>query len=781
MSKDRNNSTEGFDFSQDVDFGMNDAPLKSDQFQIAAELISIDNEITDKMLFSKDFPETNPTRLIFQPHTSRTTSLLKEILRLIFQRQQKIIEMHGKKVHPHYFLTIDKLSELLNKNNSIPLTEKTPTHLDSALKQMIDFFNGGAKKIGYLYPYLFQHEGYIESKVVLISPQIEKEVSTSVFRKACFLFSLDAIHSILEGKTSFESPEGKLENILVRKSKYGPWLYPRLGAVDYYLQEIIKPGFKPYPSIRLQDFMDDFMEYGLRSDKILEVLPDYHIINSQPALDKDGSFIREPELYRQIRMHFYSLEKYCVHYFKKISSERGFHLIQKRVQDYVHAYPSPQTTPLDLPTKEREQELFSIIEDFPFDVRHSEMMKELQETCFYSLRLLKALISEIGSIQEKQGEQNQKRFLEQLETKIQTYTKEKLTLMPIDLNALTEAGRIETAEQKARTRIKAKSLIRAKYAVYETQKDDGKIHTYVVDPAYMTAVVNNLQLLSIENSSYDMQFKIARLLAEQLKAARHPRLDSLIDPKELEELQSKISQTEEALLKKKKKEEMLGRFNPVAGVGGFVLSFVVFVILYVLTDSPALLFAGFIISIFTGGMFSILIKGKKKKTGAEIFQEMGLSPDKQNLQAIMNTGTAILFKKKYSSIQEKFHDRKSLRQTISANIPQFKASSVYLSKMKNDEKVISTIENAILLSSAVISVPKEILPANKSDIIVLSKQDLKIASIRAQLVEFFKYEMAMESSELGKKYYNFIINSIEIDYSRYLRSRSLPKMDSLRN
>ncbi|MEM7184091.1 MAG: hypothetical protein AAF518_24550, partial [Spirochaetota bacterium] len=107
------------------------------------------------------------------------------------------------------------------------------------------------------------------------------------------------------------------------------------------------------------------------------------------------------------------------------------------------------------------------------------------------------------------------------------------------------------------------------------------------------------------------------------------------------------------------------------------------------------------------------------------------------------------------------------------NLLEIKNNSPILQKEKKPEKLIAAIENAIMHHSSVIVIPKEIVPKNKSDTIIINKSDFKSPLFRSQLAEHFRYQIAVNNtSNTLHQYYNFIINCIEVEYPKYIRKKT---------
>ena len=73
-------------------------------------------------------------------------------------------------------------------------------------------------------------------------------------------------------------------------------LFQKLLSIESELVSLLKKGFLPYSYIPLNDFIEDFTEYGLKQDKLLQILPDYHMIQEKIEFTDNGEYARVPEV-----------------------------------------------------------------------------------------------------------------------------------------------------------------------------------------------------------------------------------------------------------------------------------------------------------------------------------------------------------------------------------------------------------------------------------------------------------------------------------------------------
>ncbi|MBP7283828.1 MAG: hypothetical protein KBA66_19745, partial [Leptospiraceae bacterium] len=97
-------------------------------------------------------------------------------------------------------------------------------------------------------------------------------------------------------------------------------------------------------------------------------------------------------------------------------------------------------------------------------------------------------------------------------------------------------------------------------------------------------------------------------------------------------------------------------------------------------------------------------------------------------------------------------------------------------KEKNNDKIVSTIENAMLFYSAIITIPSDIVPKGKPTMIILNRGDLKNPHIRTQIAEYFKFQSAAGRNNGLSSYYNFLYQSVERDYFKYIKGNNISKL-----
>jgi hypothetical protein len=725
-------------------------------------------DIVDRIPFKDKNPSKNSYNYIYQSTTARQTNILKRILKLIYNRQVQIIQLHGMEIHPNYFITIDRLYEMIKDDSSLSESERSTESISSALKQMVNMYDNGMNKTGYIYPFIIPDNNKYSAKFCLISPQLEKETPIYKYRKACFLYSLDAIQNLLNYKLSSSNDPNFYQTLLFDYSQNREGVFvPGKGSLEYQLHSLFSKAMSPFDYIPQIDFIQDFQEYCFLKNKTVELMLDYHIVLDDLDIKGDGSYNHEPELFFQLRTQYYSLEYFLLNHLNQEAEKMGFQIFSRMI---VERKETIQNTDYPLPDEASIERLIELAYSFPFATANNPKINSYKEAIDTSVRLLKSISREMKSFDYRKDKSIIQTHVTEIENKIKEHTQSKKTLLALDMQEYLSMTGIKDVKLLFKIEQAIVSRIHKDYGYIETNTQEGKNFLYTVDPTLVTAVVHNLQILSSTNVSYKKQYDYSRLIEDKLKLSNHPKINSGISPTELLEFQEEIQRLEYEFLLKKRKEDFRKKYN--LGAAGFTLvsSLLLSIILFFAVGSIFFLLLGLPIAFLLATIASILFSEDFRRTKRKVKKSQEDTPS-ESMLSILNAAESKIFGKEFNSIEEKFFDKKSLRETIVANLHEIQSASSFLQKERNEDKVISTIENAVLFYSAIIYIPKDILLNNKPDCIIVNKSDLRSPLFRSQLAEFFKYRLAMSRSEPLSRYYKFIINAVEVDYARYLHKK----------
>jgi hypothetical protein len=119
-------------------------------------------------------------------------------------------------------------------------------------------------------------------------------------------------------------------------------------------------------------------------------------------------------------------------------------------------------------------------------------------------------------------------------------------------------------------------------------------------------------------------------------------------------------------------------------------------------------------------------------------------------------------------------DLKTMRKKIYGSLKDIRRRNLTMSKERDDNKVASTVEFALVQSSAIINFPDEIAIKTMPNTLYVLKHDLKSPLFREQLADSYREEMNKKKFDKKLvKYYTFLINTIEMEYFKYLPKKKL--------
>lgn len=339
------------------------------------------------------------------------------------------------------------------------------------------------------------------------------------------------------------------------------------------------------------------------------------------------------------------------------------------------------------------------------------------------------------------------------------------------------------------------------------EKPDQTSEIYAVDPGYMAAVLHKLSSLATKNVAYQKELEIAKEINASLSNPKHPGLNAKIKAEHIVKLQQGIQTMEQLEVEKQRSREFAKKFNLPMGMLGFVASMILFLIASVHFKTTGILFVGIPVSLFLGLMIAFHFRDKEKadilsggssgsslgsgfkgEYGAmsssndydagedsedERYQSSkGETPKEKKVSLIAKGAERFVFPSRFTKITDKIHDSRSLRKKIFENLDNIRNNVAHLKGEKDDDKVASTVEYALLQNSATIIIPDDIVPQGMPGSIILSHNDLKAPLIRDQIAEFLRNEAQKKQYDKKLvKYYTFLINTIEVEYYKYLPSR----------
>lgn len=711
----------------------------------------------------------------------------------------KRVEKHGsKEKHASYLLTVDKLPEALGKYTNLGAQGRSENSIHHALRQILDIDHRGQNRAAYAYPYLIRTGSKISSKIALIAPQNENKTDTQPYRQACFRFSQDLIKVLLDNraKKGRNWDEDNPGSLLLQKNKEGnTWLYPKLGSLEAEISSLVRKGFGNLPYIPMPDFLQDFTLFAREQNLALSVLTDYHIVIDELNILPDGSFKRLPEVVNQILAHMNGLEQFTKDQLTKLAKDAKYESFLSSFSDYISTpkFPSSESK---MNPEEEVKKFLAIIENFPYPTEKGNRALSIKETVELSVKILKRLSEEKGSVLTRKDDSIYGTVKNAVISKIPEHTKNHNTLMRIDFEEEVAKAGI-TSEEKANEYIKRlKDDVFSDHSYYEEKLPDGRSVYYVVDHGYMAAVIHKLAFEGRTNPEYKKQLGYAKIINHKLSNPKHPELNNKLKPELIAKLNADVKNMEVEELEKERSNEIRSRFNAVPGILTFVVSTLIFITGAYYLRSAMPIFFGVPFSVVLGFMAAIYFREKSteeirddiKNSGkfsgigdwgkptynsgsssSSYEDEAETSKKEEKLSHIYKAADNFVFPKRFNKITDKVLDPKSLRSRIYENLDNIKRNNMTLGKEKDDDKVASTVEYAVLQSVSTILIPDDVAIRDLPNTILINRTDMKSALFRGQLADHYREEMNKKKFDKKLvKYYTYLINTVEMEYYKYL-------------
>ncbi|MGJ4787636.1 hypothetical protein [Leptospira koniambonensis] len=722
----------------------------------------------------------------------------------------KKTEKHGSKsVHPSYLLTLDKLGELLNKYRNLSEQAKSPSSVDMALRQVMDLEKRGRNKSALVYPFLVRNGNKVLARISLASPQKEAKTDVTPFRKACFSFSEETIDLILNNRAKKPRvlEEDRPGAMLLHKNKSGQiWLYPKLASLQSEMASLIRRGFQPYSYIPMNDFLADFANYAKNKGAVVEILPDYHLILDDLQLNPDGTYVNQPEVIAHYRAQSDALEVFALTYLKQLAERAGYNLFRARIQDFETLHGNAE--PGKKQNSEKVEALIQLVENFPFDKEKDDLGKRVTETCQQSVRVIRKLIQEKALLGERKIEGAFKSLKNRLNIQAKEHSQNNLTLYRFVPEKRLDAVGITDPELVSKYTNDIIADLKTKFGLKEVKREDGTTEVYVVDPGYMAAVLHKLTADAKVSPAAEKELNIAKEIHASLISSKNPALNSMLKADYIVKLQQDAALMEREVEDRQKSEALAKKVNLSMGLLGFVGTMLFFLIASVHFNAAGVILVGLPVALVIGGLLAVFFRdrdksdigpgGVPKSSGGgsgfaasysgistvsdyypssdddDADEHFGKaeSPKEKKVSLIAKGAERFVFPNRFTKIQDKIHDSKSMRKKIWDNIDNIRQSVAHLRTESDDDKVASTVEYALLQNSATIAIPDEIVPVGMPSTIILSHTDLKAPLIRDQISEFLRNEAQKKKYDKKLvKYYTFLINTIEVEYYKYLPSR----------
>lgn len=710
----------------------------------------------------------------------------------------KRVEKHGsKEKHASYLMTVDKLPEALGKYTNLGAQGRSENAIYHALRQILDIDHRGQNRAAYAYPYLIRNGSKISSKIALVAPQNENKTDTQPYRQACFRFSQELIKVLLENraKKGRNWDEDNPGSLLLQKNKDGhAWLYPKLGSLEAEISSLVRKGFGNLPYIPMPDFLQDFTLYAREQNLALPILTDYHIVIDELNILPDGSFKRLPEVVNQILAHLNGLELFTKEQLTKLAKEAKYESFLAQFNEYT-SRPKFSSLESKMNPEEEVKKFLAIIENFPFPSEKNNKNLSIKETIDQSVKILKRLSEEKGSVLTRKDDNIYGTVKNAVISKIPEHTKNHNTLLRINFEEEVANAGITSPEKVSEYIKRLKDDVFSEHSYYEEKSPDGRSIYYVVDHGYLAAVIHKLAFEGRTNPEYKKQLGYAKIINHKLSNPKHPGLNNKLKPELIAKLNADVKNMEVEELEKERSNEIRSRFNVIPGILTFVVSTMIFITGAYYLRSAMPIFFGVPFSVVIGFLAAIYfrektteeiredIKNSGKYSGVGDWgkpsytsgstpsyeEEQETSKKEEKLSHIYKAADNFVFPKRFNKITDKVLDPKSLRSRIYENLDNIKRNNMTLAKEKDEDKVASTVEYAVLQSVSTIVIPDEIAIRDLPSTILINRNDMKSALFRSQLADFYREEMNKKKFDKKLvKYYTYLINTVEMEYYKYL-------------
>lgn len=743
----------------------------------------------------------------------------------------KRVKSHGsKEVHPSYLLTLDKVPEALNKFNNLSVQNKTEPAIHLAIKQITDFEKRGQNRVAYIYPFLVRNGNKITSKIALISPQVESKTDAIPYRQACLRASQELIDMILSHrakKIRIVDEDTPGAYLFAKTKNEESWLFPKLASLDSEITNLVRKGFAPVPPVPIPEFTEDVIHYAKEQKSVIQILPDYHIIVDELELNEDGSFKRQPEIINQYRSQVDGLEKFIEVHLRKLAAEIKYESYIERMNEF-HATHIVAAAHGRRQNSDKAKAMIELIESFPFEKATSNFGKRVKETTDLSIKILKKLLIEKEQIFDRKDESVYVKIRKQVIDRIPEYTKNNQVLMRMNFQEEIIKMGIKDEKRIDDLALRLKNDVTEKFSYHEYKKEDGGSIFYIVDHGYMASVLHKLTAHSKDSPEYKRQLDIAKIINDKLSNPKHPELNSKLRPEIIVKLSSDMREMDRNHQEKIRNQEFQKKINIPAGLLSFTASILIFVTAsyYLKSLVPVVFGVPFstIIGVMAAFFFreksrdelraEVLASGKFGAHGSEHHSSgvgnfgmidiptdkassggffgggsssKGSSSSKNDIMVneasekkeskildILRAADGLVFPKKFNKITEKVMDIKSMRKKINGSLKDIRRRNLNMNKEKDDSKVASTVEYALVQSSAIINFPDEIAIKTMPNTLYVLKHDLKSPLFREQLADAYREEMNKKKFDKKLvKYYTFLINTIEMEYFKYLPKKKL--------
>ena len=699
---------------------------------------------------------------------SSYSDTLQYLLASIANRHLSIESNYSKEEHPLHYLYITQIEGEIEKS-SLPSESKKTKNINQALNHLLDIEGEGTSKLGYVYPILTEAFDRIQINIALISPQTSRSISIKPFRETCSTFNqtiLDKLFDRQIPRLTFEDEVEDLKDLLLYPDQESGSLTYNPTAISFEneFSLLFRDAFIPYDALPIEDFYEDAIKYGVTNGKLIEVSLDYHILNTEFALDKTGKLTDSPVIFKHFQKILSSLHFIVVQGIQKIALELRLMNIDALIADYKSRF---SDTIENIPELEKDRILtiLNIIEKFPIDNTLPDESKPLIVKFKEGGKILSTIVKSITKLRVEARDKFLKTSVQNFAQRIADGSKTKKILQVVRLNKLNELEAIENESLAKELERMIVNYVNSSLGCIDESQEGNKVYE-VVDPMYFSAVLNHHCELKSTGATGAKQYKYCKLIEEQLQSGiLSAKLDEGIPPKELTKIQKSIADFNEKLRQEKLLEEKRANFNSrVAYISGIFIFLFLFSVYQI---SKSIIIGLLTIPISVGAGYA-LGKYYRKNKGESSIEEEDPSekwkPRRQNgsMDPYYKSVESILFPTSYSNIKDRIYTHKRLRKVLTDNIKSIKLKDSKLYTNQTDEKIVTNIENGVFEECRTLKIPTDKIPKNEPKLYIFSKKDISTPLVKNKITEYFKKlsEKINPPDVKIQKYYLYVIESL---------------------
>jgi hypothetical protein len=711
----------------------------------------------------------SPNHIYSDPdRVSSYSDTLQYLLASVANRHLSIDSDIPKEEHPLHYLYLSQIEAEIKKS-SLSESSKKNKSINEALQIMFDTGGGGNAKLGFAYPLLSEQLHRLQVEVAIISPQTSKQMSIRPFREVCSTYNQNILNKIWEGQLQIVQFEHEVENLkdlmLLKDPETDALIFDPLGISfenEFALQ--FRDIFSPYDPFPIREFYLDVVKYGVSTERLIQISPEYHVINEEFELDKTGKLTRSPEIFRHFHFNLLCMHQIITEELQKIAQELKLMNIDALIADYKNRF---SDTIENIPELEKERviSVMNIVEKFPLDNSLPEEYKPLITSFKEGGKILSLLVKNIIRLRGEARDHFLKNSVQKFAQRIAEGSKTKKILQIVRLNKLSELESIENEALAKDLERFIVNYINNNFGCIDESQEGNKIYQ-VVDPMYFSAVLNHHCELKSTGATGEKQYKYCKLIEEQLQSGiLGSKLDEGIPPKELSKIKKSITDFNEKLKQEKLLEQKRANFNSrVAYLSGFFIFLFIFS-MYQITKLKVIGFFSIPISVGAGyalGKYYRKNKGQLSEEDEENLPEKWAPRNNGAIDPYYKSVESILFPTSYSAIKDRIYTHKRLRKVITDNLKSIKLKASKLYKDKPDDKIITSIEAGVFEECKILKIPADKIPKNEPKLYIFHKKDISTPLVKNKIIEYFKKlsEKVNPPDLKIKKYYLFVIESL---------------------